>query len=87
MNFQYDPKISLGTIVETLALLGTVGAMYVSLTNADVRHDEQIKTLGSEVVRIDTAQKQLQADVKTDLKEIKDTVTAIRLQQAASAKR
>lgn len=84
MNFQYDPKISLGTIVETVTLLLAAGSAYVALTNNDIKHDEQIKALAADVVRVDTAQRQLQVDVKTDLKEIKESVTAIRLQQAAN---
>jgi hypothetical protein len=74
MNFQYDPKISLGTIVETVTLLLAAGSAYVALTNTDVKHDEQIKTLSADVVRIDSAQKSMSSEVKADLKDIKSSV-------------
>lgn len=81
----YDPKISLGTIVETITLLLAAGSAYVALTTTDAKHDEQIKALTVEVARVDANHKALQMDLKIDIKEIKESVTAIRLQQAATS--
>jgi GTPase len=85
MKVDYDPKISLGTIVETVTLLLAAGSAYVALTNADIRHDEQIKAVQQDVVRIDTAQRSFQNEMKTDLKDIKEAVIAIRVQQAVNS--
>ena len=70
MGVQYDPKISLGTIAEVVALLLVFGGGYVTLTNADTRQVARLDGHDADIARISKTLEENTKNLHEDLKQI-----------------
>ena len=70
MKFQYNPEVSLGNIIQVVAILGSVAAAYTALQNADIRHDQELIFQAAQIKDLKERQEGLQRDIRAEMKEL-----------------
>lgn len=70
MKFQYNPEVSLGNIIQVIAILGSVTAAYTALQNADIRHDQELISQAAQIKDLKERQENLQRDIKSEIKDM-----------------
>lgn len=93
MKFQYNPEISLGNILQIVALISSVLAAYVSIQNTLVAHTEklrehtsQIEALNGHNIRQDQAIVDGQRETRVEIKELNKNLTDYIINRNAKSK-
>lgn len=77
MKISYNPEVSLGNILQVIAIFGSVAAAYGSLTQADTKHDLELAQHTREIVEIKQRQETVTKEVREEIKDIKKGVDGI----------
>ena len=77
-RFIFDPTLSLGNIITSLTIVGSVMMTWSSLQSTLAIHSTEIKQLQSVAARYDTERSQDRADIKELIKEVKSEVKDVK---------
>lgn len=77
MKFQYNPEVSLGNIIQVIAILGSVAAAYTALQNADIRHDQELIAQAAQIKDLKERQENLQRDIKSEIKDMSNGIAVL----------
>ncbi len=70
MRIEYNPEISLGSVVQVISILGSVFTAYLALKTTDVELESKLNTHTAQISELKDSQKQEAAKLDLQLKEI-----------------
>lgn len=70
MRIDYNPEISLGSVVQVISILGSVFTAYLALKTTDVELESKLNTHTAQISELKDNQKQEAAKLDLQLKEI-----------------
>ncbi len=70
MRIEYNPEISLGSVVQVISILGSVFTAYLALKTTDVELESKLNTHAAQISELKDSQKQEAAKLDLQLKEI-----------------
>lgn len=70
MRIEYNPEISLGSVVQVISILGSVFTAYIALKTTDVELQSRIDTHTAQISELKESQRQDSAKLDLQLKEL-----------------
>lgn len=74
MRFNYNPEISLGSILQVLTIILGVGAGYGALVQANIVQDQLLVTHEKEIAQIRQLTREAASELKADVKDIQKDI-------------
>jgi cell division protein FtsB len=74
MNFEYNPEITLGSILQILTILVGIGAGYGALVQANALQDQILLQHEKEINSARTLVREAQTELNSDVKELSHDV-------------